>query len=81
MTKHPAAIARDEYFAGDKGKQACDPLTLKGCQADQRQYLENRLEAAFQAGYHAAEGQRKTLEEEAEKQEFFRLVEKYGHLL
>lgn len=54
MKKHPAAIARDEYFADKaRGKPSCNPTSLCA-PANQRQYLTNRLHAAFVAGYDAA---------------------------
>lgn len=42
------AKARDDYFVSDEGKRNLDG-EAKG------QYLQNRLELAFLAGYHAAE--------------------------
>lgn len=81
MKRHPAAIASDEYFEdGHKGEASCDPLSLQAPKSA-RQYLTNRLHAAFQAGYKAGANQSAQEAEEAEKTEFFRLVEKFGHLL
>lgn len=41
------AAAWKEWLESEEGKQASDPGTLK---PGERQYLENRLERAFQAG-------------------------------
>lgn len=46
-TRSPLARALDDFEAANPA--ACDPTTL-GAPADQRQYLRNRLEAAFIAG-------------------------------
>jgi hypothetical protein len=47
------AIARDEYLASSDGEAACDPATL-GPLPNARQYLTNRIAAAFIAGHDAA---------------------------
>lgn len=46
--KHPAAEARDRWLSNDEGKSCCDG-NAKG------QYLQNRLERAFMAGWNACE--------------------------
>ena len=50
--KSPLAKARDEYLASVRGIECCDPATL-GAGENQRQYLSNRIEAAFIAGWDA----------------------------
>lgn len=47
--RHPLAIAWDYWRETDTGRKACDPATL-GPTLSARQYLENRLQQAFQAG-------------------------------
>ncbi len=47
--RSPLAIARDEYLGTGEGFKACDPTTL-GAPAHRREYLKNRIEAAWLAG-------------------------------
>lgn len=53
--RNDLAKARDKYFES-QGEKSCDPSTL-GAPIKSRQYLKNRLEAAFIAGWNAAYGQ------------------------
>ncbi len=53
MKKHPAAIARDKFMEG-KGDVLAATAGL-GCPPTARQYLRNRIEKAFLAGWEAAE--------------------------
>jgi len=53
MSKHPAGIAQDKYFAMKEGNNMLDMYTLGG-RPGYAQFLENRLHSAFQAGYDAA---------------------------
>ncbi|MFA5377679.1 MAG: hypothetical protein WC455_18155 [Dehalococcoidia bacterium] len=48
------SVALNEYLESDRGKLACDPVTLQA-PAAQRQFLENRIRLAFMAGMVAAE--------------------------
>lgn len=50
MKRHPAAIALDKWLEGPEGKAGTEPTTLNA-PAMQRQYLENRLKRAFNAGW------------------------------
>ena len=52
--RHPAAIARDKWMGSETFLGLSNPKTL-GASAAQRQYLENRLQWAFQAGWDAHE--------------------------
>jgi len=45
-TKHPDAIAWDEFLASERGARCTQPLGLP----NQRTYMENRLFWAFRAG-------------------------------
>lgn len=54
MNKHPLAIAWEEWLASDEGKAAANPDTLPVITSG-RQFLENRLKRAFDAGVAAAE--------------------------
>lgn len=49
ITKHPLAIAWDEWIASDEGISCIDTLPTA------RTYLENRLSRAFDAGVKAQE--------------------------
>jgi hypothetical protein len=51
--RSPLAKARDRFIDSPRGRAVCDPTTLRA-PADQRQYLQNRIEAAFLAGVEAA---------------------------
>jgi hypothetical protein len=51
---HPVAIARNKWQDSDEYKDKADPQTLINWEAA-RQYLENRLEAAFIAGWNACD--------------------------
>lgn len=48
------ASARDEWLKSIDGQQSANPLTL-GANEHMREYLENRLVSAFEAGVQAAE--------------------------
>jgi hypothetical protein len=54
IEKHPAAIARDEWLNSEEGTRCTNPTTLLA-PAEHRQYLENRITAAFAAGWAACE--------------------------
>ncbi len=51
-TISPAAYARNEWMKLEKTQEHMDPSTLQA-PAHMRQYLENRLELAFVAGWEA----------------------------
>jgi hypothetical protein len=56
MTRHPLAIARDEFLESDEGKRICQLSTLLGPNVEESQrYFRNRIEAAFIAGWNARE--------------------------
>lgn len=58
--KSNLAKARDKWLLSDNGKECCEGQTSG-------QYLQNRLEKAFIAGYNAVEEQIKELEAENKK--------------
>jgi hypothetical protein len=59
MTRHPLAIARDEFLESEEGKRMCDLSTIFGGPTnapnagDIHRYFRNRIEAAFIAGWNA----------------------------
>lgn len=52
--RNDLARARDEWMLTDAGERACDPHTL-GRPPRSGEYLRNRIEAAFVAGWNARE--------------------------
>ncbi len=54
--RHPAAIANDEYRAKE-ARLSYDPRSMEAPE-HQAEYLRNRLDAAFQAGWDACEKSR-----------------------
>ena len=52
MKRHPAAIARDQYFCGACGRTSLNLSTFP--EKGHLKYLQNRLHLAFAAGYQAA---------------------------
>ena len=55
--RSPIAKARDAYLESPQGEAACAPETI-GAPPANRQYLSNRIEAAFVAGWMAAHTQK-----------------------
>lgn len=53
ISRHPLAIAWDEWIESEEGHGCADAGTL-GLSTGKRQYLENRLNRAFMAGAKAA---------------------------
>lgn len=53
MKRIPAAVARDEFMEG-KGDMLASTSGL-GCPPNSKKFLRNRIEAAFLAGWEAAE--------------------------
>ena len=51
--RNPLAKARDKWFASDEGERMADTLML--CERNHAEYLKNRLEVAFIAGYEAGQ--------------------------
>lgn len=49
--RSPLAKSRDDFFASDQAKILLEPTILR--EWDMRQYLMNRLEAAYIEGYSA----------------------------
>lgn len=47
--KHPHVAAWNKWLESDEGQRCVEPTGIK-MPKDQRQYLENRLQAAFRAG-------------------------------
>lgn len=50
--KHPTVIAWEKWLRSVEGKRSSNPNTLLA-PSEQRQYLENRLQAAFTEGWTA----------------------------
>ena len=57
------AKARDAFIESREGKSYCDPVTI-GARPGEWQYLKNRIEAAFIAGWNACE----KIQNEAQKE-------------
>lgn len=66
MAKHPLAKSWDKWRESKEGCDAANPFTIKAPN-DQRQYLENRLNLAFQAGCKAGEEYTKATDSSKEK--------------
>lgn len=51
LVRHPMALAMDQWFESDQGKQCARPQILK--EPGLAQFLDNRLKLAFRAGWQA----------------------------
>lgn len=55
MERHPLAVAEDTWFESAEGLSCADTYTLPTAPDKARQYLNNRLRRAFEAGWNAKE--------------------------